>query len=385
MRLTADQRRILQDLLARPDAGFTELARIAKLDKTRDFVRANLRGVDFGTADLSGFNFAQADLRGADLTLARGKDRLVLIDARTDNTTRGLPPNRELQEGPGPAMVLVPEGRFLMGVPARENQREKVPKEQRGWTSPQHEVTIPRPFYLGKYPVTVEEFRLFAVETNHAPPAKAWTYEPDDKGEWSGEERDGRGWDNPGFAQTGRHPVTCVSHDDATAYAAWLSDRTGQAYRLPSEAEWEYAARAGTETARYWGEGRKQACRYANVADETLRLRMNRAPDPEMFFPSNDGFAFTAPVGSFLPNGFGLYDMLGNVWEWTADHWRDNYANCPKDGSANTTGDSGRRVLRGGSWNDDPGNVRAGVRDGNAPGNRYSIVGFRLARTPFSS
>ena len=120
---------------------------------------------------------------------------------------------------------------------------------------------------------------------------------------------------------------------------------------LPSEAEWEYAARAGTTTARFWGDDRNRARRYANVADRSLAKKMNEKPNRERFFPWDDGYPFTSPVGSFQPNGFGLYDMLGNVWECVEDHWHDHY-DAPDDGSAWTTpGGESRRVLRGGSGN----------------------------------
>ncbi len=169
-------------------------------------------------------------------------------------------------------------------------------------------------------------------------------------------------WTEPGFEQTDRHPVVYVNHDDATAYAKWLSDKTGEEYRLPSEAEWEYAARAGTTTARFWGDGWDDAPAYANTRSEG-----------------------TTAVGEFKPNGFGLYDMLGNVWEWTADHWHQTYAGAPADGSSWTSGGvASRRVLRGGSWNGSPRALRAGCRLRLVTDIRYSFFGFRLARTRFS-
>ena len=181
----------------------------------------------------------------------------------------------------------------------------------------------------------------------------------------------------------------CASAMRTQAYAAWLARHTGRDYRLPTEAEWEYAARAGSSTARYWGDDRKQACRYANVADETLRRVMNEAADPQRFFPGDDGFAFTSPVGTFLPNGFGLYDMLGNVWEWTADAWHDDFVNAPKDGSAWITTGGSSWVVRGGSWFGNPWVVRAGHRGrigtgyrGNCSGSvwpeRFDLLNLRL-------
>jgi formylglycine-generating enzyme required for sulfatase activity len=170
-----------------------------------------------------------------------------------------------------------------------------------------------------------------------------------------------------------------VSWKDATDYAAWLGGKTGQTYRLASEAEWEYAARSGTDSFRYWGDDRanKEACRYANAADEAGK-RQFKAWAP--VFSCDDGFVYTAPVASFLPNSFGLYDMLGNASEWVEDCYHDSYKVAPSDGSAWTTGDCSARVLRGGSWGDDPRGLRAAYRFRLGPDNRYYFAGFRVAR-----
>jgi formylglycine-generating enzyme required for sulfatase activity len=268
-------------------------------------------------------------------------------------------PGSVIRDAPGPEMVLIPAGSFVMGVPPEETKREGAPASYDDDARPQHTVTIARPFYLGKHPVTRGAFAAFASATGFADTQ----------------------WQKPSFAQTDQHPVVNVSHEDAAAYAAWLSRETGKDYRLPSEAEWEYAARAGTATARYWGDGRAEACRYANVADETLRKANKDKADAQRYFGCDDGFANTSPVGTFQPNGFGLYDMLGNVCEWVADHWHDSYADAPEDGSAWTIGDSGLCVVRGGSWFNSPRVVRAGIRDKSGPGVRLDRVGFRLART----
>jgi formylglycine-generating enzyme len=166
------------------------------------------------------------------------------------------------------------------------------------------------------------------------------------------------------------------------AYVGWLSRLTGKAYRLPSEAAWEYACRSGTTTARFWGDGRDEAMRYAKVADRSLMARMKVPFDPERFFDGDSGHPFTAPVGSVRPNPFGLYHMLGNVWEWTADCWNEDLKGVPLDGSARTTEGCSRRVVRGGSWNNNPRNVRAGNRNWNDTGNRNTNTGFRVASTP---
>ncbi len=293
---------------------------------------------------------------------------------------RGPQPGDIARDGPDyPEMVLIPAGTYLRGVPEAEQKREGGADND---ARPIRSVTIPAPFWLGRFPVTRGEFAAFVNNTGYKAGDKAYTTEPDAKGNLTWEERSGRGWFNPGFPQTDRDPVVCVNHDDAMAYIEWLNDKTKGGYRLPSEAEWEYAARARTKTARYWGDGRDNANLYANVADRSLMTRLKAKFDPERFFDCDDGYVFTAPVGSFKANDFGLYDMLGNVWEWCADNWHDSYNGAPDDGSAWITGgDSGRCVLRGGSWGNFPRNVRAGVRFINDRGLRDDDAGFRLSRT----
>jgi sulfatase modifying factor 1 len=280
-----------------------------------------------------------------------------------------------------PEMVQIPAGSFTMGVPAAEEEREKVPQQFRNSFESQHRVTIPRALLMGRYAVTRGEFAAFVSDTNYQRVGGCLTYDKDKDGKYVWTEKAERNWRSPGFRQTDRDPAVCVSATDADAYVAWLSRKTGQSYRLPSEAEWEYAARAGTTTARFWGDDRGSACRYANVADLTRMTAGNFVSDPDIFFQCSDGFAFTAPVGSFQPNGFGLYDMLGNAGQWTSDCWNANYSGAPSDGTAWKIGDCGRRVPRGGSWGDGPRDVRAGMRDHLGVGDRLNDTGFRVSRT----
>lgn len=172
----------------------------------------------------------------------------------------------------------------------------------------------------------------------------------------------------------GNRPAINVSWEDAMAYAAWLSEQTGWQYRLPTEAEWEYAARAGTQTRRYWGDDPSAACTYANVHDQTS-MRENSFSKPP--HACDDGYAKTAPVGQFQPNAWGLYDMLGNVWEWTCSAYSGDYdgteQRCAKASNA------GFRSIRGGSWHSGPQFVRAAGRSGVLPDKRYGGLGFRLA------
>ncbi len=272
-----------------------------------------------------------------------------------------------------PEMVVIPAGSFAMGSPKGEVGR-KVDE------GPQHPVRVAKSFALGSHEVTVAEFRRFVQASGYQTDAErnpdqgisAWS---DSKGGLAPAK--GRSWRNPGFPQDGRHPVVGVSLHDAMAYVNWLGKETGKDYRLASEAEWEYAARAGTTSARFWGDDPNQACRYANVADQ----RANEKHSTWTIHECDDRFAETAPVGSFEPNAFGLHDMIGNVWEWTRDCWNTSYADAPSDGSAWLEGDCARRVGRGGSWSSRPGQARAASRDKAEPGYRDDNTGFRIART----
>jgi formylglycine-generating enzyme required for sulfatase activity len=275
-----------------------------------------------------------------------------------------------------PEMVVIPAGRFTMGSPDSEPGRDSD-------EGPQRTVRIARAFALGRTEVTVGQFRAFVGETGYRTDAQknadnnqgCYAYARETYGGWAW--RAGRHWQNPGFAQGEGHPVVCVSWNDAQTYVAWLSEKTGQRYRLPSEAEWEYAARAGTQTSRYWGDDPNHACRYANVADQT------KGPNGQTWTSSHaceDGYWFTAPVENYRPNPFKLHDMLGNVWEWAQDCWNDNYVNVSTDGRAWEIEKCQRRVLRGGAWFIKPENVRAANRNRDAASYRSFITGFRPAR-----
>jgi len=268
-----------------------------------------------------------------------------------------------------PELVVVPAGSFIMGSPSWEEGHQDD-------ESPMHRVVIDQPFAVGVHEVTRDEFARFAWATDYAIEAPCWQwdlrYRFDREGyHWRGHQ--GRNWLDPGYRQGDDHPVTCVSWDDAQAYVVWVSRHTGKDYRLLSESEWDYVARAGTSTARYWGESESEQCRNANGADQQLGVKWGTSCD--------DGFAVTAPVGSFTKNPFGLYDAVGNVWEWTQDCWNRDYVQAPRDGSAWETEGCGRRVVRGGSWLDTPGNLRSAARYGNDAGGRSYDLGFRVART----
>ena len=266
-----------------------------------------------------------------------------------------------------PEMVVVPAGSFEMGSPSSEAGRG----DDEG---PVHRVTIGDVFAVGVREVTRGEYRRFVRATGHSAGDTCWTYE---SGEW--ENRGGRNWEDPGYEQTDGHPVVCVSWGDAKGYVEWLSRETGKEYRLLSEAEWEYVARAGSRGARYWGGSEAGQCGYANGGDEALKGHYSGWKWGTA--ACNDGHVHTAPVGSYEANGFGLQDVLGNVWEWVEDCWNGRYAGAPSDGSAWETGDCGRRVLRGGSWNYGPWDLRSANRSRDSTGLRNYFIGFRVART----
>ncbi len=272
-------------------------------------------------------------------------------------------PFRDCQDCP--AMVEIPAGRYLIGSPAQERQRENVPPHQGDLETPQVEVTIGRRLAIGLTEVTVAQYAAFVAATGH-PSRECEVFFPDHG--WL--TVPGSSWDRPPFPQSDDHPVICVGWADATAYAAWLADKTGAPYRLPSETEWEYAARAGTQTARYWGDSPAEACRYANVADAASHRKK---------FACDDGYSHTAPAGFGIANGFGLHGMLGNVGEWTADCSGADYATTlPRDGSPFVDGDCESHVGRGGSWWNARHYIRAARR--YFPPGAYNIMGFRVAR-----
>jgi formylglycine-generating enzyme required for sulfatase activity len=258
----------------------------------------------------------------------------------------------------GPEMVVVPAREFRMGSP--ENEPERLPAE-----GPLHKVTLARAFAVGRHALTRRQYAAFVNNTDYKMEggAHVWT-----GAEW--ELDPNRSWLDPGFRQDDDHPVVCVNWDDARAYAAWLSQTTGHIYRLLSEAEWEYAARAGTARSFWWGSSITPA--QANYSGNFVYQGGGTKGEYRQA---------TVAAGSFEPNPWGLYNVHGNVWEWCEDCWHHSYAGAPSDGSAWTTGDCCRRVLRGCSWDSLPRSLRAAERVGNSTGSRGNYFGFRLGRT----
>jgi formylglycine-generating enzyme len=278
-------------------------------------------------------------------------------------------PRRAITNTIGMKLEFIPSGEFMMGSPARD--KDASPDEM-----PQHHVRITRAFYLGTTEVTRGQFRRFVEAGNPT--------EKDGKGGygWNAEKKTWeRGpqytWQNPGFDQTDEHPVVNVSWNDAVAFAAWLSRQEGRTYRLPTEAEWEYACRAGTTTRYFSGDDPEGLAAAANIADATAKANY-----PDFFsesIVSRDGYVFTAPVGRYNPNAWGLFDMHGNVWEWCSDWYEAEYSK--RSPVADPPGPLGAsyRVIRGGGWNFGPRDARSASRGGSAPEDRRFILGFRLA------
>lgn len=255
--------------------------------------------------------------------------------------------------------------------------------------TPVHEVHITRPFYLGQYEVTVGQFRRFLEESGHIAESIAdgtggYGFDPahDPLGSGRREYFSGRSpiysWSNPGFEQNDQHPVVNVTWNDANAMAAWLSRKEGQIYRLPTEAEWEYAGRAGTRTRYHGGDDPLSLLQTANTFDRDAARHWPQWLDDAT--PGHDGYAFTAPVGQFNPNLWGLYDMHGNVWEWVSDWYgADYYRQSPVTDPQGPPGGE-VRVRRGGSWHTWSFYARMSFRNWNSPDTRYTLVGIRLVR-----
>lgn len=296
----------------------------------------------------------------------------------------------------GMQLVLIPAGEFLMGTdeslaslkqayPDYEERRLRDLDDER----PRHKVRITRPFYLGKHLVTVGQFARFVAQSGYVPESirdqtGGYGYNPvyDPEKTERKDAFEGRNpqysWKTPGFPQGDDHPVLNVTWNDAQALAAWLSEKEKAHYRLPTEAEWEYACRAGSTTRYPNGDDPEGLSFIANTFDADAAPYWPRLAGHAL--KGHDGFAFTSPVGSFPPNAFGLHDMVGNAWEWTADWYgEDTYARSPlADPQGPASGQT--KVRRGGSWHTWALYARCAFRNWNTPTTRYTLVGIRLVR-----
>jgi formylglycine-generating enzyme required for sulfatase activity len=300
-----------------------------------------------------------------------------LVQASAVAGDENLPykPGRIFRDCPEcPEMVVVPPGKFLMGLSDEEADRDRKQQSllfrillgRKSEVQPQHSVDISYTFAISKFLTTRADFEIFVNETGFVSKDPCVIrvgsrYIASDTADWR----------QPGFDQSSRDPVICVSWSDANAYIAWLNKKSQSAgkegqtalYRLPTEAEWEYAARAGTTTTRYWG----------NAIGKDLAVCAHCGSPWDNQQP--------APVGLYGHNQFGLYDMLGNVWEWTEDCWNSNYAGAPTDGSAWLEGNCSQRVMRGGSWLSDPEASSSTNRSKDNAEQGSTSTGFRVART----
>ena len=286
----------------------------------------------------------------------------------------------------GMSLVRIPAGEFLMGgqekaedlcaaFPEMNRTPERFADEY-----PQHRVRISREFSLGQYEVTVGQFRQFADATGYRTEA-----ETDGTGGWGYEAETGKSvgrrarfnWRDTGFPQSDDHPVVNVTFFDAVAFCNWLGKKEGKRYRLPSEAEWEYACRAGTSARYYHGDDPRELPRYAHLINVPGQDKFGNVQDQVHFLKS--GETLTAKVGTRLPNAWGLYDTLGNVWEWTNDWERDDYYSWSPLVDPTGPGQADSRVRRGGAWNSFPMYTRAAFRNLDDPHTRCLNFGFRVA------
>jgi formylglycine-generating enzyme len=266
-----------------------------------------------------------------------------------------------------PEMVVIPGGAYVMGSSEAETTREKRAPAAAAFERPQHEVAV-APVAIGRFHVTRAEFDGFVKATGRTGLGNCIVNKA---GKWGPEPK--RSYLDTLFPQGPRHPAVCVTWDEARAYAEWLSQQTGHRYRLIRETEWEYAARAGATTARWWGDEPGDLCRRVNGGD--LSYDKGSPGDPNTNRACDDGFFGTNPVDHFPANPFGLHDMFGNAWQWMADCFRDRY-----DAPMPAEDDCKRRAIRGGSWHNPPNNLRAANRFWLAPSTRSTSIGFRVAR-----
>jgi len=300
--------------------------------------------------------------------LEQGQDRLLCeqFGSCLPVGAGAAPARQVLRDCPDcPELAVLPRGSFRMGATPGEEELEGVPCDERARSSPQVMVQVARDFAIGRFEVTRGEYAAFVREAGEASPSSCMSVA----------RQPARSWRDPGFAQDDRHPAVCVSWDDAQRYVAWLSRRTSKRYRLPSEAEWEYAARAGMEWPRPWTGGLGAYCEHANIFDRSGRRGLRGAADATVA-PCDDGFDVTARIGSFRANAFGLHDMIGNASEWVSNCWSPSLA------AAAITGDHAceLRSVRGGGWLTAPRDARPAFRSLYPADVRAAHIGFRVAR-----
>ena len=278
-----------------------------------------------------------------------------------------------------PQMVAIPAGSATLGSDAQERARAGIVPLFGDREGPTYRVTFRRPYALGRTEITRGQWRAFVEATKRPDPASCGTHDAKTDNWYP---RPGFNWRNPMFAQTDDHPAVCVSYADALDYTKWLSAKTGKAYRLPSDAEWEYAARAGTTTPWYWGESPEAGCAKANLlsAGTAIAIGWPKSVGDRMVCANLR--SFSQPVASYPPNPWGLYDMAGNVFEFAADCNSADNADAHRDGSARITGDCAHHYLKGGAFHTPFWLTRPAVRGAPIAADLHMFaVGFRIARS----
>ncbi|WP_298487521.1 formylglycine-generating enzyme family protein [uncultured Maribacter sp.] len=273
-----------------------------------------------------------------------------------------------------PEMIEIPEGSVYIGSHEEEIGRKKGERNR-------VKATIEKPFAIAKTEVTLAQFRVFMKESKYKSNVPIRNGEPLIGCNYYDGKSYGyiasHNWENPGYPQREDAPVVCVSWSDAKAYCDWLSKKTGREYRVPSTVEFEYATRAGSSSPWFWGTDPELACDYANVGDRTFSNQFPTRP----IFPCTDGYVFTSSVAKFKPNAFGLYDMIGNAWEWTNDCFKNNLDDAPIDGSSylGTNEECVFRTPKGGSWISGVAWGRTAVRSRDGADYKSFMLGFRVA------
>ncbi len=324
---------------------------------------------------------------------------LFLVIVLSQTQTNAQPAPEVVTNSIGMKLVVIPRGEFMMG--AEEDRSDTLtffPYCDPKWLDgelPRHKVRITKPFQLGQFEVTLNQFLIFyhaakyktEIERDGKP---SWGY---DNSHQLVESANYRAWHPIGWQIGKDHPAIYVSWNDAVAFCEWLSQKEGKNYRLPTEAEWEYACRAGSNSRYHGGNDPEDLVRFANVADQDRKNvfgdgstiatfdaegKKTDGNVPFPFISHPDGFPWTAPVGKFQPNDFGLYDMHGNVWEWCAD-WYDvkYYENSPENDPQGPAAGSSC-VLRGGGFGNAPVHLRCALRGGDDPTHRTYSFGFRV-------
>jgi sulfatase modifying factor 1 len=271
-----------------------------------------------------------------------------------------------------PEMIVVPAGTFTIGSPSDEPGR----RDDEG---PQKEIRFAQPLAVGRFEVTREQYEAFLRDSHHPVQGNCMT-DRRKPGTWAPDAE--TNVHDPGYAQTGNHPAACVDWNDAKAYVAWLNAKTGGGYRLLTEAEWEYSARAGSTTAYPWGNSVHDGCKYMNGFDRVIADRKGDLYRGEAvsFANCSDGYLNTSPVGSYAPNAFGLYDMIGNLGEWVEDCSSHSYGSMTADGTPEL-GDCSKRMVRGGSWGTQPRQLRSAERIRYEPSAVDDSIGIRVAKS----